>query len=434
MGVSDINRRFLHFAAPSIVGMLIVSFQIMIDGLFVSSGVGVLGLAAVNISMPLVNVLMSVAVMIVSGGIVICGIAQGQGRDELVRGYTTLTLLVCVVTLTLLSVLILIFLKDICYLLGSDDEVYPYVRTYLGILSGAVVFYIIPNYTEAFTRLAGKPNKVFTSGVICCVVNVVLDYFFIMRFGWGMAGAAVATCVANSTAAVVLAPNVRFGKLAGGWKEVGRIFYNGSSEMLNSVSAAVAMFLFNLVLMNRIGSLGVAAMTIVYYINMVVNMSIYGLSQALYPLMSYELGARKYQRIRALLVISLKSSGAIGVSVFVVTQLLKRTLVSVFASGNQELVALAITAVSIVTTHYLISFVNIIGSSFHTAVERPVESAVIALCRSLLFVSLPLFLLPHFIGDVGIWLAMPIAELLTLFISLSLYFKTLRRLRQKLDS
>ena len=266
------------------------------------------------------------------------------------------------------------------------------------------------------------------------MVNVVLDYFFIMRFGWGMAGAAVATCVANSTAAVVLAPNVRFGKLAGGWKEVGRIFYNGSSEMLNSVSAAVAMFLFNLVLMDRIGSLGVAAMTIVYYINMVVNMSIYGLSQALYPLMSYELGARNYQRIRALLVISLKSSGAIGVSVFVVTQLLKRTLVSVFASGNQELVALAITAVSIVTTHYLISFVNIIGSSFHTAVERPVESAVIALCRSLLFVSLPLFLLPHFIGDVGIWLAMPIAELLTLFISLSLYFKTLRRLRQKLDS
>ena len=434
MGVSDINRRFLHFAAPSIVGMLIVSFQIMIDGLFVSSGVGVLGLAAVNISMPLVNVLMSVAVMIVSGGIVICGIAQGQGRDELVRGYTTLTLIVCVVTLTLLSVLILIFLKDICYLLGSDDEVYPYVRTYLGILSGAVVFYIIPNYTEAFTRLAGKPKKVFTSGVICCVVNVVLDYFFIMRFGWGMAGAAVATCVANSTAAVVLAPNVRFGKLAGGWKEVGRIFYNGSSEMLNSVSAAVAMFLFNLVLMNRIGSLGVAAMTIVYYINMVVNMSIYGLSQALYPLMSYELGARNYQSIRALLVITLKSSGAIGVSVFVVTQLLKRTLVSVFASGNQELVALAITAVSIVTTHYLISFVNIIGSSFHTAVERPVESAVIALCRSLLFVSLPLFLLPHFIGDIGIWLAMPIAELLTLFISLSLYFKTLRRLRQKLDS
>ena len=122
-----------------------------------------------------------------------------------------------------------------------------------------------------------------------------------------------------------------------------------------------------------------------------------------------------------------------GRAVFV-TQLLKRTLVSVFASGNQELVALAITAVSIVTTHYLISFVNIIGSSFHTAVERPVESAVIALCRSLLFVSLPLFLLPHFIGDVGIWLAMPIAELLTLFISLSLYFKTLRRLRQKLDS
>ncbi|MGN0033090.1 MAG: MATE family efflux transporter, partial [Candidatus Limimorpha sp.] len=351
----------------------------------------------------------------------------------LVRGYTTLTFLVCVITLSLLSVLILIFLKDICYLLGSDDEVYPYVRTYLGILSGAVVFYIIPNFTEAFSRLAGKPNKVFTSGVICCVVNIVLDYFFIMRFGWGMAGAAVATCVANSTAAVVLAPNVRFGKVAGGWKEVGRIFYNGCSEMLNSVSAAIAMFMFNLVLMREIGSLGVAAMTIVYYINMVVNMSVYGLSQALYPLMSYELGARSYQRIKALLVISLKSSGAIGVAVFVLAQVFKHPLVSVFSDGNQELVSLAITAVSIVTTHYLLSFVNIIGSSFHTAVERPVESAAIALCRSLVFVSLPLLLLPRLIGDTGIWLSMPVAELLTLFVSLPLYIKTLRRLKLRLN-
>jgi len=428
MGKSETSRNFLRYAVPSVVGMLIVSFQMMIDGIFVSNGVGPLGLAAVNITMPLVNILLSVAIMIISGGIVICGVAKGRRDDNLAKGYTTLTFIVLVTTLTVLSLLILLFLKRVCYFLGSNDEIYPYVRTYLGILTGAIIFYVIPNFTEAFTRFAGKPNKVFTSGMICFGVNVVIDYILIMRFHWGMAGAAAATCIANTSAAVVLAPNVQMGRLRGTWRDVRRIFFNGSSEMLTSVSAAVTMFAFNLVIMNNIGSLGVAAMSIVYYMNMIVNMSVFGLSQALYPLMSYAKGARDYNMIRELLFVSLKMSGIIGIFTFVFVQVFKRQIVTIFADGNEILISIAVTAATIVTLHYLMSFVNIIGSSFHTAVERPLESAVIALCRSLVFTLPPLFLLPPLIGDLGIWLTMPIAELLTLFITIPLLFKTMKRL------
>lgn len=430
--MSPTTRQLLNYATPSIVGMLIVSVQMMIDGVFVSKGVGPLGLAAVNISMPLVNAMLSVTIMIISGGVVICGIAKGQNDEKLVKGYTTLTFIVLVVTMTLISVSVLCFLKKICYLLGSNDEVYPYVRTYLGILTGAIIFYVIPNFTEAFTRLAGKPNKVFTSGVICCVVNVVLDYVFVMRFRWGMAGAAVATCVANTSAAVVLSPNVKFGRLMGTWRDVRRIFFNGSSEMLTSVSAAVTMFAFNIVLMNNIGTLGVAAMTIIYYMNMIVNMSIYGLSQALYPLMSFALGSRDYGKIRNLLFVSLKMSAVIGIGTFLFVQIFKRQVVTLFANGDVVLVELAVTAATLVTIHYLMSFVNIIGSSFHTAVERPLESAVIALCRSLVFALLPLFTLPRLIGNNGIWLSMPVAELLTLFVTVPLFIMTMRRLKKNL--
>jgi len=427
--MSPTSRQLLHYSLPSIIGMLIVSIQMMIDGMFVSKGVGSLGLAAVNIAMPLVNALLSVAIMIISGGIVICGVAKGQNDERRSRGYTTLTFITLVVTLTILSCVIMLFLKETCYLLGSNDEVYPYVRTYLGILTGAVIFYVIPNFTEAFTRLAGKPDKVFTSGVICCVVNVVLDYFFIMKFHWGMAGAAVATCIANTSAAVVLSPNVKFGKLIGTWRDVRRIFFNGSSEMLTSVSASVTMFAFNLVLMKNIGTLGVAAMTIVFYMNMIVNMSIYGLSQALYPLLSFEFGSRDYTKIRNLLFVSLKMSACIGIGTFLFVQIFKCQVVTLFANGDDMLVELAVTASTFVTIHYLMSFVNIIGSSFHTAVERPLESAVIALCRSLVFALLPLLTLPQLIGNHGIWLSMPIAEFLTLFVTIPLFVKTMKRLR-----
>ena len=225
-------REFARYALPSIIGMLIVGLQTIIDGLFVGRGVGALGLAAVNIAMPLISSMLSVSIMIISGGIVITGIAKGQGDETRAKGYTSLTFVTLLVTIAALSVLVGLFLKPLCYFLGSNDEVYPFVRQYLGIIGCGFIFYCIPNFTEAFTRLNGKPNWVFVSGVICCVVNIVLDYFFVLRFGWGVAGAAIATCVANTTAALVLFRFVRFGKMMGGRKEIKKMFFNGSSEML----------------------------------------------------------------------------------------------------------------------------------------------------------------------------------------------------------
>lgn len=428
-----IRRQLFNYAVPSIVGMLIVGIQTFVDGIFVSKGVGALGLAGINLSMPLISTALSVAIMIISGGVVIAGVAKGSGDEEKAKGYTTLTFAVLIATILFISLLIGLFLKPLCYFLGANDEVYPYVRQYLGIIGCGFIFYCIPNVTEAFTRFAGKPNWVFISGVICCVVNIVLDYFFVLKFNWGVTGAAIATCIANTSAALVLLHNVRFGKLMGGWKEIGRMFYNGSSEMLTSVSAAITMYIFNLVLMNQIGPKGVAALTIVCYLNFIVNMSIFGLSQALYPLVSTNLGAHNYQRIKSLLFNSMLFGGCIGIGVFIVVLIFKQPIVNAFTEGDAELHALTLTAVTYVTLHYLISFINIVACSFHTAIERPIESVVIALCRSIIFVLVPLFALTPLIGQLGIWLSMPIAEALTLAVSLPLTARSLRKLKEVLQ-
>lgn len=429
---SGLSRQLLRYALPSVVGMLIVGLQTIIDGLFVSRGVGTLGLAAVNLSMPLINVMLSVSIMIISGGGVIAGIAHGQGDVRRMRGYASLTFVVLLTTIVLLSLLVGLNLRRLCFWLGADWQVYPHMRRYLGIIGCGFIFYCIPNFTEAFTRLSGRPMWVFVSGTICCVVNVVLDYILVLRLQWGVAGAAVATCAANTTAALVLAPLVPWGRLCGSWPQVWRMFYNGSSEMLTSVSAAVTTFVFNLVLMHRIGPTGVAALTIVCYLNFIVNMSIFGLSQALYPLMSYQLGARSYRGIRQLLISSLLFSACIGWGVYFAVLIFKRPIVEAFAGNDVRLFAIAATATTFVTLHYLLSFVNIICSSFHTAVERPVESAIVALCRSIVFALLPLAILVPIVGDMGIWLSMPIAEVLTLAVSLPLMRKTLRRIRRTL--
>lgn len=428
IGKNASGRRLWRYALPSIAGMLVVGVQMFVDGIFVARGVGALGLAAVNLSMPLINVMLSVAIMVISGGVVLCGVAQGGGDERLVRGYTTLTFAVLMAVSALMALLVGLNLRRLCYLLGADDAVYPHMRSYLGIIGCAFFFYCVPNITEAFNRLAGRPNWVFLSGVICCGVNVLLDYVFVLRLGWGTAGAAAATCMANSSAAAVLLPNVRFGRLRGSLQTVWRMVYNGSSEMFTSVSAAVTTYIFNLVLMREAGPTGVAALTIVCYLNLMVNMSIYGLSGAMYPLMSRELGARNPRGIGSLLRNALLMGGSIGAGVYVLVLAFKPWIVEAFASDDPELAALTCTAATWVTLHYLVSFVNIVASSFHTAVERPLESVLIAVCRSIVFVLMPLWVLTPQVGMMGVWLSMPIAEVLTLLLSVPLMRRSMRRI------
>lgn len=246
MNNSNISRTFIHYALPTIVGMMIVAFQSIIDGMFVSRGVGPQGLAAINLVMPLISVLFSVAIMVISGGVVICGIAQGEGDEQRVRGYTSLTFWVLVLTSAVMMAVLLPNLKSVCYLLGSDDALYPYVRDYLLYMVIGLFLFVSPTFTEAFARLRGKPGWVFVSGLTSCLLNIILDWLFVLEFGWGMKGAAIATCIANASAALALLKQVKFGRIMGGWNEVSRIFFNGSSEMITSVASAVTTFIFNM--------------------------------------------------------------------------------------------------------------------------------------------------------------------------------------------
>lgn len=423
-----VKKLFFKFAIPSILGMLIVSLQMIVDGMFLSKGVGSIGLAAVNLSMPLINTLLSVSLMICVGGSVLVGIASGNKDYNKADGLTTLTLILLFSVLISLSVIILLNFKFITNLLGVNQEIYPFVKNYLSILVAGSVFFNMPIFTETFIRIAGKPNQVFISGLVCFTVNVFLDFIFIIKLGMGMEGAAIATCFANMLGALTLIPNIKFGKLVGSLSDIKDIFYNGSSEMLTTISSAITTFVFNIIVMKNIGILGVSALSIVFYVNSIVNISLYGLSQALQPIISYNLGAKRIDKIKDVLKISLKSGAAIGIITFIAMQIFGESLINLFSNGDKKLASLTKDVVFFFTFTYLLSFINIISSSFHTSIEKPFESAFISCGRSIIFVMIPLFSLPIILGDVGIWLATPIAELLCLGVSIPMMIKSLKKL------
>ncbi|MGL4672764.1 MATE family efflux transporter [Cetobacterium sp.] len=423
-----VKKLFFKFAIPSILGMLIVSLQIMVDGLFLSKGVGPLGLAAVNLSMPLINLLLSIALMICIGGGVLVGIASGNGEKERAKSLTNLTLILLLGVLLFISIFLLLNFDAVMKLLGTNLETYDLVKKYLAILIPGSIFFSMPIFTETFVRIIGKPNQVFVSGAICFLTNVFLDYIFVIKLGMGMEGAAVASCFANMFGALSLFYHVQFGKISGTLKDIKDIFYNGSSEMLTVISSAVTTYIFNIIIMKNIGVLGVSALTIVFYINSIVNISLYGLSQALQPIISYNLGAKRGDKIKDVLKVALKSGAAIGIITFISMHLFGDKIIALFSNGNKELQDLTNRAIFFFTFAYLLSFINIISSSFHTSIEKPFESAFISCGRAIIFVLIPLFTLPMIIGETGIWLAIPLAELICLSVSIPLMRKSLKKL------
>ena len=425
----NLTKLFLRFALPSILGLILVSFQLIIDGIFVSVAVGPFGLAAITLSSPLINILLSVSLMIICGGVVIAGIAKGSGDEELSKGYSSLTLLVFTITMFTLSALILSNIDFFINLLGANSELKPYVRQYLSVMVGGVFFYCFPILTEGFARLINRPKLVFLSGFVSVALNVLFDYIFVIRFNLGLTGAGCATCLASGCAAFTLLPFLKFGKIRGDFSNVKRIFFNGSSEMLTSVSSAITTNIFNIVLLKYIGTLGVSALTIVMYINILVNYTMFGIAQALQPLVAYNLGAKKLGVIKKLLSISLSIGGVVGVLVYLLVLVFRKEVIGVFTRDNAELFNIAMVATTYISIHYLFSFVNIILGSFHTAIEKPIESALIGLGRSIVFVALPLILLPKFLGPLGIWISPAIAEFLCLLVSIPLTWNSIKKIR-----
>lgn len=421
------TKTFFKFALPSVVGFLIASVQLMIDGIFVGIFVGPRGLAAINISMPYISFVMSIALMIGLGGGVITSIYLGEGNKKKANEVASFTLASIIATMAVVSVVSLLFIDKIVVFLGADITLAPQVKEYLTPFFVLSILLNLFAFTENFVRVAGKPNAIFISGVIGLVTNIILDYLFIVKFNLSLRGAGIATALAFIVANTPLffyffkgRSEIELCKPKGTVKLFKGMIYNGSSEMFSMVSVAIATFLFNRTIMASIGEMGVSALTIVFYINGIVNITLFGISQALQPIVSYNIGAKRSDKIKEVMQVALGSGAALGIFAFVMVKLFSKPIINMFTRGDIELTNLASEAMSYFVFAYLFSFVNIIAASFHTAIEKPLESAGLAILRSLFFIVIFMKVLPNHFGDIGIWMVVPTAELVTLIISIGL--------------
>ncbi|OEU58677.1 MAG: hypothetical protein BA862_04440 [Desulfobulbaceae bacterium S3730MH12] len=419
---------FSYYAVPSVVGMVAVSSAFIVDGFFIGNYVGSRALAAVNLTLPVNSMLIGIALMLSIGGSVRCGKYLGQGNIRFASINFSYTLAAIVLFSLIITVLGTIFIKPLTMMLGADQSLAEPVNQYLSIILLFTLFQLGGLCLSFFLRVDGYPVLASIALIGGSILNIILDWFFVVQLTMGLQGAALATGISHTMGLffvlfsfVLTKSRFRIVRDKCGWTEVIKNAANGFSEFANELSVGVVILLFNWVIMQKLGENGLAAFTIINYSIFFALMVCYAISESTQPIISKNYGALNGKRIYSFLKTASCTVIIIGISMSIIMFFFSEKLVETFLEKGDEKVAdLAVMYARYVWPVFLFSGLNIVFSSYLTAMQKPIPSAVIALSRSLILPILLLLILPIFFGDIGIFMAIPLAEVVALAIAIFL--------------
>lgn len=419
-------RRLIRFVIPSIVMMVFSSIYGVVDGLFVSNFVGKTAFASVNLIMPFLMVITTVGFMIGTGGSALVAKIYGEGDTERARRIFSFLIYTTLVTGGLLSVLGFIFIRPISVLLGAEGEMVDICVRYGRIILISLTAWMLQNVFQSFCVTAEKPGFGLVIMVAAGLTNIFLDFLFVDVFKWGIIGAAAATAASQAVGGIVpfcyfAFPNssiLRLTRCDVDLKALGKSLTNGSSELMTNLSMSIVNILYNYKLMNMYGEDGVAAYGVIMYVAFIFISIFIGYSIGSAPIVSYNYGAKSIEELK-----NVHKKGMVlicvgAVSLTLIAVILSPVLSGVFVGYDRGLYELTKKAFALYSISFLFAGFNIYASSFFTALGNGFVSAAISFLRTLLFQVAAIFAVPAIIGDDGIWLAIVVAELFSIAVSI----------------
>lgn len=423
LGTEKLSKLFIKFTIPSIIGMIFVGIQGIIDGLFVGNVLGGNALASVNLVQPYMQIIMAAALIISVGAQSIIGINLGKGESEKAQNiFRTASILLILISI-LVTILGVFFSEKIALILGANEVLLEGSSTYIQIISYFTAFIAIMFLFEMIVRVIGKPNISLVSMIISVVLNIILDYLLINKFNLGIKGAALATGISYTMAFLInIIPFVSKKTIINLYKGrfdksvLFQMIYNGSSEGVSSISNAISMFLFNTALMKIAGENGIAAFSIINYIAQVGYMVLFGISDGIRPIISYNFGAQNENRVNKTLKISIIVNIIIGAIIFIVMATFSKQLIEIFLKDGKYVVEIASTGAKIYGIAFLFNGTNILISSYFTAIDDPKNSIIVAMNRGIVFILIGIVILPYIFGINGIWITIVFADIMTILL------------------
>lgn len=416
-------KHILKFSIPAIIAMVLSSFVTIVDGYFVSREISKDALAAMNLGLPMLYIFLAVGIMIGVGGVSLAGRRLGEKKiDKSINGFNQ-TLVTGIIAFIMLAALFTIILKPILDYADMDINTKKTMLNYYGIMLWVYPFMMLNIIFGMFIRGEGKPGLFMINTIITTMLNIILDYIFIVILGLGISGAAYASGIAVVVGTIIMisyfiSSNTlfSFSKYKFDKSDLKQTITNGSSEFIGQLSFSITLFFLNLVIMKRMGLIGIAAMTIIGYSGYIYNMIVIGFGQGISPMVSYSYGAKEYEACYKLHQYTSKVVVGLGFLFFILLNLGNRYYAGIFTK-DIELVTLVVYGLRIFSFSFIVTGYNVITSFYFTGVGYAKESAIISSFRGLIFITINIFLLPVIFGDTGIWLIAPITEIGTFLIA-----------------
>ena len=427
--------RLLRFTLPSIIMMVISSIYSVVDGLFVSNLVGDLALSSVNIVFPVAMIVGSFGFMLGTGGSAIVARTMGEGDQPLANRYFSMIIYAVVVLGAVLSTVCVIYMEPIARFAGASDALIGDCVVYGRILLAGSVPFMLQTSFQSFFVVAEKPHLGLALSIAAGVTNMVMDYVLIVVCDLGVAGAAIATVMGYCVGGVLpllyfLRPKregIRLTRTRFYGKQLLHACTNGSSELMSNISASIVGILYNIQLMRLIGEQGVAAYSVMMYVDFVFVATFLGFSIGSAPIVSYHYGAGNHPELKNVFRKSMTVILCTSVAMVILSELLSRPLSSAFVGYNAELLEMTVHGFRLFALCYLFCGINIYASSFFTALCNGALSALISFLRSLLLRGGMVLLMPILFGLDGIWTAVIAAEGLGAVVSLGLLYAKRRQ-------
>lgn len=448
LGTEKIGKLLRAYAIPSVISMLVGALYNIVDQFFIGHSVGMLGNAATNVAFPLSTLCTAAALLFGVGGAANFSLHLGAKREKdaarAVGNASTLLILIGVV----ISAVVLIFLNPLMRLFGATAEVLDYALTYTKITAFGFPFLILTTGGSALIRADGSPRYSMICTLTGAILNTILDPLFIFVFHMDMAGAALATIIGQIVSAIlVIAYFFRFKSIRlqkqdflPRLKDCGRIASLGTSHCFNQIAMMVVQIVMNNT-MTHYGAQSVygseiplACSGIIAKVTMIFFSFVIGISQGLQPIVGYNYGAKKYDRVRKTLRLSLAFGTGIAVFFSTCFQLFPRQIIGLFGSGSEEYFAFAERYFHIFLLFLFLDAIQPISSNFFTSIGKATKGILLSLTRQVIFLLPLLIILPIFFGIDGVMYAGPAADLVAAALSAILVVKEFRLMRKQEQS
>ncbi len=411
-------KRLLRFTLPSIIMMIFTSIYGVVDGFFVSNYAGKTQFTAINFIMPVVMILGSIGYMVGTGGSAIIGKTLGEGKIEKANKLFSMFIYITIIVGIICAAIGFLVLRPIASALGAEDEMLDLRVQYGRVVLLALPAYMLQYEFQSFFVTAEKPQLGLYVTVAAGVTNIVLDWLLVGVLSFGLQGAAAATAISQCVGGFFplfyfARPNdslFRLGRTEFDGKSLGRACTNGCSELMSNISMSVVNMLYNVQLLKYAGNDGVAAYGVLMYVNMIFLAAFIGYTVGTAPVISFNYGARNTDELKSLLRKSLIIIGVFAICMFAAAELLSKPLAKIYVGYDDDLFSMTVHAFLVYYFSFLFAGYAIFGSSFFTALNNGLVSALISFLRTLVFQVGAVLIFPLIWGLDGIWFSTVAAE------------------------